>query len=183
MLIVAAPNYLGFCARLPSASCFCATCLRLSSPCPVGGFLKSKTVPSAYPAIMKNEGLYKILNLGIAAVWLVNGLFCKVLHLVPRHEQIITRILGPTFAHPLAILIGSAEIVMAIWVLSRYRPRLNALTQIVLVSTMNVIEYLLAPDLLLWGKFNSLFAACFIALVFYQEFALRQKLELQKSHV
>jgi hypothetical protein len=29
---------------------------------------------------------YQLLNYLIAAVWLVNGLFCKVLNLVPRHD-------------------------------------------------------------------------------------------------
>lgn len=176
---MAAPYSFSFGISQPSANGFCATFIRVLSLGPVSDFLKNKTVPSAASAIMKNEGLYKILNLGIAVVWFANGLLCKVLHLVPRHEQIIARILGDAFAHPLAILIGSAEIVMGIWVLSRYRSKLNAITQITIVATMNVIEFLLAPDLLLWGKFNALFAACFIALVFYKEFVLTP----QKLHV
>jgi hypothetical protein len=36
---------------------------------------------------------YKLLNYLIAAVWLVNGLFCKVLGLVPRHQEIVATIL------------------------------------------------------------------------------------------
>jgi hypothetical protein len=34
----------------------------------------------------------------IAAAWLVNGLFCKVLNFVPRHEEIVRRILGDEYS-------------------------------------------------------------------------------------
>ena len=43
---------------------------------------------------MRYENLYTIVTYLIAAVWLVNGLFCKVLHLTPRHERIVARTLG-----------------------------------------------------------------------------------------
>lgn len=132
---------------------------------------------------MKNERLYKILNLCIAAVWFVNGLFCKVLHLVPRHEQIVARILGDAYAHPLTILIGLSEVVMAVWGVSRFQTRLNATLQIIIVATMNTLEFLLVPDLLLWGKLNSVFAACFILLVFLNEFVLHRNVAQQKSYV
>ncbi len=106
----------------------------------------------------------------IAFVWLANGLFCKVLNLVPRHSEIVGRILGNEFAHGLTFLIGIGEIVMTIWVLSRFKSKLNAIVQMFLVGIMNVIEFLLVPDLLLWGRFNALFAAFFILLVYYNEF-------------
>ncbi len=38
---------------------------------------------------MKDKHLHNFLSILIAAVWLVNGLVCKVLNLVPRHEQIV----------------------------------------------------------------------------------------------
>jgi hypothetical protein len=44
------------------------------------------------------------------------------------------------------------------------------MTQIAIVATMNVIEFFIVPDLLLWGKMNSVFALLFIGLVYYQEF-------------
>jgi len=106
----------------------------------------------------------------IAAVWLINGLICKVLNLVPRHQLIVARILGETYARPLTILIGLSEIAMAIWIISGYKSRLNAISQIIVVFTMNMIEFFLAPDLLLWGRFNSLFALIFISVVYYHEF-------------
>lgn len=125
---------------------------------------------------MTNKSIYQILTYGIAAVWIANGLVCKVLNLVPRHEQIVARILGDDFSRPLTALIGLAEIGMAIWVLSRVWARLSAVTQMILVATMNVLEFVLAPDLLLWGRSNALFALLFIGLVYYHEFVLRRHL-------
>lgn len=100
-----------------------------------------------------------------AMVWLVNGLYCKVLGLVPRHEAIVARILGPENAVVLTQLIGFGEILLSLWIASLIRPRLALIVQIVLVATMNLIEALLAPDLLLFGYGNTALAAAFIALL------------------
>lgn len=109
----------------------------------------------------------KLLRYGIAAVWLANGLLCKVLHLVPRHEAIVARILGPAYAGPLTRLIGVAEIGLGLWVLGGRWPRRTAVLQIGLVLTMNALELWLAPDLLLWGPFNLAFALLFALVVFW----------------
>jgi hypothetical protein len=113
------------------------------------------------------------LNYFISAIWLVNGLFCKVLNLVPRHQRIVARIIGDSHAEVLTRSIGFAEIAMAVWILSGIRPRSNALTQVVVIATMNALEFALAPDLLLWGRLNALFAFLFILLILYNEFYLR----------
>jgi DoxX-like family len=116
-----------------------------------------------------------LLNYFIATVWVANGLFCKVLNLVPRHQQIVGRILGDDYAHPLTVLIGFSEMVMAIWVLSGLWTRLNVVTQTLVIATMNVLEFVLVPDLLMWGKANSIFAFLFILLIYYNEFHLNKK--------
>jgi uncharacterized membrane protein YphA (DoxX/SURF4 family) len=123
---------------------------------------------------MTNKTLHTILNFFIAAVWIANGLFCKVLNLVPRHGQIIAKILGAEYARPLTIAIGISEILMAIWILSGIKARWNALTQAVIIATMNIMEFILVPDLLLWGRFNSVFAFLFILLILYNEFVLNK---------
>src|SRR5688572_24542330 len=102
--------------------------------------------------------MHQILTFFIAAVWLINGLVCKLLNLVPRHRQIVASIVGEQYAPVITILIGIAEIMMAIWVVSGIWSRLNAITQILVVATMNIIEFLLVPDLLLWGKANAILA-------------------------
>jgi len=123
---------------------------------------------------MKIRKIYKILSFCIATVWIVNGLFCKVLNLVPRHEQIVARILGDDYSRVLTILIGISEILMAIWVLSKFKPRLNVIAQIAIVGLMNTLEFIIVPDLLLWGKLNSLFAFLFIVVVYFNEFYLKK---------
>ena len=121
----------------------------------------------------------QLLNYLIAAVWIINGLFCKTLNLVPRHQEIVARILGNDHARPLTIVIGFSEIAMAIWILSGIKSRLNAIAQIIIIATMNMLEFILVPDLLLWGRFNALFAFLFILLIFYNEFYGREKLAQQ----
>ncbi len=111
----------------------------------------------------------------IAAVWLGNGLFCKVLNLVPRHQEIVARILGEDYARPLTLLIGLAEIGMVVWILSRIAKRANALAQITIIAVMNLIEIVLAPDLLLFGRFNIIIAFIFILIIYFNEFGFSSK--------
>ena len=123
---------------------------------------------------MTNRNKNKILNWLIAAVWIANGLLCKVLGLVPRHEQIVATILGEEYSRSMTILIGASEIVMAAWIISRYKAKLNSVAQMAIVAIMNILEFILVPELLLWGRMNSLFAFIFIALVYYNEFVLNK---------
>lgn len=114
------------------------------------------------------------LTISIALVWLINGLYCKLLNLVPRHEQIVSRILGEAYAEELTRVIGGLEILMAAWILSGMKSRWCALTQAVIVALMNCIEFLMAPDLLLFGRWNAVIAAFFIIVVLLHEFQLKR---------
>ena len=111
----------------------------------------------------------------IAAVWLINGLFCKVLNLVPRHESIVSRILHTNNGRPLTLLIGLAEIGMAAWIISGAHKRFNVIAQILVITTMNALEFFLVPGLLLWGRANSVFAFAFIILIYYNEVQTNKK--------
>ena len=121
------------------------------------------------------------LHYFIATVWFANGLFCKVLNLVPRHQEIVTRILGNGHGRLLTVLIGVAEIGIAAWILSGIRKPLNVLIQILVVTTMNILEFVLLPDLLLWGRANSIFAFLFIILIYYNEFFINNKVTQEKA--
>jgi uncharacterized membrane protein YphA (DoxX/SURF4 family) len=123
----------------------------------------------------------KILLYFISIVWIINGLFCKVLNLIPRHQEIAAKILSLNHYHSriITILIGISEIIMALWILSKFKTKLNAIAQIIIIATMNTMEFFLAPDLLLWGKANSLFAFLFIVLIYFNEFYLNKKLAQQ----
>lgn len=122
---------------------------------------------------MKSKTLHIILTYCIAGIWLTNGLFCKVLDMVPRHEQIVARILGEEHSRVFTMLIGCSEILMAIWIISFFKTRLNAIVQIIVIGLMNTLEFILVPDLLLWGKFNALFAILLIVVVYFNEFYLK----------
>jgi len=117
----------------------------------------------------------KLLNGLIAAVWLVNGLFCKILNGVPRHQEIVARILGSDHAALFTKGIGFAEIAMAVWIVSGYLSRLNIIAQVLIIATMNMLEFMLVPDLLLWGRFNLLFAFLFIGVIIFNHYYLKPK--------
>jgi hypothetical protein len=128
-----------------------------------------------YITLVKN---YRILNIAltilIAMVWFINGFFYKVLHLVPRHELIVSRILGSEHASVFALAIGIAEILIVAWILTGIKARYCAIFQMVIVAVMNIMEFILVPDLLLFGKLNIVFACLFILIIYVHEFVLKR---------
>jgi hypothetical protein len=125
--------------------------------------------------VIERKKLHRIVTLLIALVWVGFGLLCKVLHLVPRHEEIVAHILGDTYAAPLTRLIGVSEILMAVWILSGYKKRLNAIAQMAIVGTMNVLEAIIASEILLFGHLNALFAVVFICVIYTNEWILNEQ--------
>lgn len=119
----------------------------------------------------------RILRCFFAAVWLVNGLICKVLDVVPRHREIVAHILGEDHALALTRMIGVGEICMAVWILSGIKPRWSAWAQIAAVTTMNVIEFFLVPEMLLFGKLNIVVAAAYVGLVARAELLTKSAVE------
>ena len=117
----------------------------------------------------------QIINILISIVWFVNGFFCKILNLVPRHQEIVASILNEVYAIQITFTIGVLEIWMAFWVLSNYKTKINAVAQITIIISMNIIKYFLVPELLLWGKMNIIFALLFISIIYYNEFILKNK--------
>lgn len=115
---------------------------------------------------------YLLLTYLIALVWFINGLFCKLLNLVPRHQLIVAKIAGTEYAGLLTKSIGIAEIIMVVWIVSGFKFRWCAIIQIAVVATMNLIEFFLAPELLLFGKWNALFACILIAVIYCHAFLL-----------
>ena len=114
--------------------------------------------------------LHRSLNIFIATVWLINGVYAKVLGFVPRHELIIQEILELNDSKCMIIIIGLLEIMMAIWIISGIYSKINALTQSAVILLMNVWEQIYAPELLLWGKWNFVFALLFVFFIIWNEF-------------
>jgi DoxX-like family len=132
--------------------------------------------------VLKLTKKYQIIGLlSIAMVWLLSGLFCKLLNFEPRHLQIVSRILGADYATLFTQIIGILEIGMAIWIVSCIVPKLCAMAQIILVLAMNVIEIIVTPDLLLFGRWNIIPALLFVSIVYYYQFIWLRK--INTTHV
>jgi len=112
------------------------------------------------------------IDLILGSVWLVMGLYCKLLGRVPRHEQIVAEVLGPEHAAAWTRAIGIGEILLGLWIATGWRRKTGAILQISLVMLMNALEMWRASDLLLWGPANFLFALMFCGLVYWNAFRL-----------
>ncbi len=117
----------------------------------------------------------KLITYFIVVVWFTNGFFCKILNLTPRHQEIVARILSEDYVREITFTIGVLEILMVVWILSNYKSKFNAITQIVIIISMNILEFYFVKDLLLFGNLNLIFAILFCGVIYYQEFILKQK--------
>lgn len=88
----------------------------------------------------------------VAAVWLVHGLYNKLLGGSARHLAIVQAMPGLDGAAGEFALaaIGLGEVALAAWILSRRAPRACAATQTAALLSMNVLELTYARHLLLW---------------------------------
>ena len=85
----------------------------------------------------------------IGAVGVFYGLYSKLLDGIPRHRQIVARVLGESAAAPATIAVGLLEVALGVWAFSGRKRRAGALTQTLAIAGMNAVEILLARDLLI----------------------------------
>lgn len=88
----------------------------------------------------------------VASVWLIHGLFNKLLHFSPRHLLIVQSVPGAAGRRGELVLaaVGLIEVGIAVWVLSGCAPFICAAAQTVFLLAMNVVELSFARSLLLW---------------------------------
>ena len=74
----------------------------------------------------------------VAAVWIYEGLWCKILGGVKSQVDVVTAVprLG-AFAKPFLKLLGFGEVGLAVWVMTGIAPGLCAITQTVLLVSLN----------------------------------------------
>jgi hypothetical protein len=91
-----------------------------------------------------------LIHVAVAAVWLYEGLWCKLLAGEPNQARVVSAVpqLGPRFGGPFLKMLGVAEVVLAIGVLSRLAPVACALTQTVLLVALNIGGLLFARELI-----------------------------------
>jgi uncharacterized membrane protein YphA (DoxX/SURF4 family) len=95
------------------------------------------------------SALVRLIRIGLAVVWIMFGVLFKVANLVPRHEQIVARVVGERAARLAVVAIGLAEASMGLWILSGLYPVASMALMTGAILAMNAIELRLAHDLLL----------------------------------
>ena len=80
-----------------------------------------------------------VIRASVAAVWLYEGLWCKLLDRVPSQVQVVTAVprLGPRFGLPFLKGLGLAEAALAMWVMAGIAPGTCAIVQTSLLVVLN----------------------------------------------
>ena len=80
-----------------------------------------------------------IIRASVAAVWLYEGLWCKILGRVQSQVDVVTAVprLGPRFGARFLKMLGLVETMIAVWVMSGIDPGLCAIGQTVLLVVLN----------------------------------------------
>jgi hypothetical protein len=107
------------------------------------------------------------MRVALAAVWLVHGLYNKLLGGSPRHLAIVQSVPGLQGAagRRMLVAVGVTEVAIALWMLSRRAPKACAAVQTAMLLSMNVVELTYARPLLLWPAGLLPLNLCFLALV------------------
>jgi hypothetical protein len=86
----------------------------------------------------------------VAAVWLYEGLWCKLLRGQPHEFEVVEAVpyFGPRVGTRVLQLLGVVEVALALWTLSAIAPVLCAVTQTVLLVTLNANGLLWARHLI-----------------------------------
>ena len=101
------------------------------------------------PTIQLTDKTRKMLGAALASVWVFHGLYSKILHGIPRHRQIVARILGDGFAEPLTLAVGLLEVLLGVWIFTGRKRPICALVQTLAIVGMNTLEIVFADDLLI----------------------------------
>lgn len=80
-----------------------------------------------------------VIRISVAAVWLYEGLWCKVLGRVRSQVDVVTAVprLGPRVGVPFLRALGVVEIALAVWVMTGIAPGLCAIAQTSLLIALN----------------------------------------------
>lgn len=93
----------------------------------------------------------------------------------------MAQILGSSLAGTFTLWIGICETALGIWILTGKRIKETAVFQILLIGTMNTIEFIMVPELLLWGKLNALFAFLIILVIYINAFFVQRDVIVNPS--
>jgi DoxX-like family len=80
-----------------------------------------------------------LIRAAVAAVWLYEGLWCKLLRGQPHEFDVVEAVpyFGPRIGAVFLRALGVVEVAIAVWTLSAISPVMCALTQTLLLVTLN----------------------------------------------
>ena len=80
-----------------------------------------------------------VIRASVAAVWLYEGLWCKVMGRVQSQVEVVKAVprFGPRFGATFLKVLGIAEIALAAWVVAGIAPGVCAITQTALLVVLN----------------------------------------------
>jgi DoxX-like protein len=90
------------------------------------------TIALAFPPLI-------IIRASVAAVWLYEGLWCKILGRAPLQGDVVRAVprLGPLFGSQFLKVLGVVEVALAVWVMTGIAPGVCAVAQTVLLVGLN----------------------------------------------
>ena len=91
-----------------------------------------------------------LIHIAVSAVWLYEGLWCKLLNGEPRQVQVVVAVphYGPRIGVVFLKLLGVVELGLALWILSGVAPLVCALVQTVLLISLNACGLLWARHII-----------------------------------
>ena len=80
-----------------------------------------------------------LLQVAVAAVWLYEGMWCKVLGRSKHEFEVVAQVpfLAPATSHALLRVLGVVETALGVWVLAGWQPIATAIAQTALLVTLN----------------------------------------------
>ncbi len=100
-------------------------------------------VAAAFPPLIVMRG-------SVAAVWLYEGLWCKVFGRSPLEAQVVAKVpgFGPRFGQLFLKALGVIEVALAAWVISGILPGACAIAEMTLLVVLNVNGVLWSRDII-----------------------------------
>jgi uncharacterized membrane protein YphA (DoxX/SURF4 family) len=80
-----------------------------------------------------------LIRASVAAVWVYEGLWCKILGRVQSQIAVVTAVprLGPRFGSSFLMILGIVEVALAVWVIAGIAPGTCAVVQTALLVMLN----------------------------------------------
>ena len=91
-----------------------------------------------------------VMRGAVAAVWLYEGLWCKVFGRAPLEAQVVAKVprFGPLIGQSFLKALGVVEVVLAAWVISGIHPGVCAITEVALLVVLNFNGLLWARNII-----------------------------------